>query len=155
MKKLLTVFLALTMVFLVACSGGAKSEEKHLATATLEQGNLKTELKYYGVGDVVKKMEQTNTANIESLDETQLQTLKSSIETVKQSYEAIEGVKYTSEIGDSTLVEKIILNVGDAKTLKELIKQDLLPVSDQNASIISLSKTLESLEQQGYKIEKH
>lgn len=148
MKKLLALLLSLTMVFLVACSGG----DKELGTAKLEQGQVSYTIKYFGNGDKVNKMEQTTVAK--DLTDEQINRAKAELPKLEEKYKSIKGTEYTSDLKDKTLTEKLIMDVGNKETLKTLIDQDLLVVTNKNAEKISLEQSLNGLKSAGWTTEK-
>ena len=148
MKKILALFLSLTMVFLVACSG-----DKELATATIEQGQQAYTLKYFGKDDKINKIEQTLV--VKDVTEDQKAKLDAGLKDIEEKYKNIKGTTYKSELKDTTFTENITMNVGNKETLKALIDNGLLNVTDKNADALSLDQTLSALEAAGFTVNRN
>lgn len=146
MKKILALLLSLTMVFLVACSGG----DKELATAKIEQGQQTYTIKYYGKDDTITKIDQTLV--VKDVTEDQKSQLENGLKEIEEKYKNIKGTTYKGELKDTTFTENIIMNVGNKETLKALIDNNLLNVTDKNAETLELEKTLSTLEASGFTV---
>ena len=152
MKKLIGMLLVCCMaVSLFACGG----KEPQSATCTTEQDGVLVTMVFDAEGDKVTKITQTSSLSIEGLSEDIIESVKEAVDDTAKTYDAIDGVEYSSEITDTELTEKIVINA-DKDTLKEVISQGLLPIEgdDDNVSVLSFSESIKALEDAGWTVEK-
>lgn len=126
------------------------TEGKELATATKEQDNQSVTMKYYGDGDIVKRLLQTNV--VKNLTDEQKTQAEANIQKVEEVYNKIDGVTYKAEIKDNTITETLDMNLGNKETLRALVDQNILQVQDKNIQSVSLEQSLKLLEQSGFKV---
>lgn len=142
MKK----FLALCCILcLVGCS--SESESKTVVCEIEAEGiHNKTTL----VADGDKLLTQTSENEVEfeavGYDESQTKELA---EGFKELFDGVKGTNYEYSIVDGKLTEKITMDFSETD-FKELLENKLVESEEDNISYISLEKTTEGLEKQGY-----
>ncbi len=146
MKRILSVLLIATMVIgLVACSG-----KEQTVTMTTTMNGADVEMVLDAKGDKINRITQKTELSIEGVSEDQLEQYKTTLDGIKASYDAIDGVTYKVNYSDTKIEETIVMDVGNSDTLKKLIDSKLLPVTKSNAKALSLKKTKEGLESSGW-----
>lgn len=152
MKKLMSVLLICCMMLgLTACGG--EEEKKDVLTCSTTQNGAEITMKFDAKGDEITRIKQTSSFEVGELAEDQMTALDELVKTAKETYDAIEGTEYSSEIKDGKLVESIIINTNE-DTLKEVMEQELLPVTGgSNVTKLSLKETKKGLESAGWTVE--
>lgn len=144
-KKIVSLVLVGLMVFLMtACGAKEKS-----AVLTYEQTGVLMEYRIDAKGDVVQKITQTSTLDCSAFSEDQVAAIEASLVEYADTYEKMDGVEYSSSKSGDAIVETIIIDATNGDTLGELADAGLLPI-EGDASKISLSKTIDNLEEQGW-----
>ncbi len=145
MKKLLSLVLVLSMALcFIGC--GKKTE----TTYVTNMNGAEVKLTLYATGDVIKRIVQTSSISLDGLSDDDVKMVEEAIEELKGTYNAIDGVTYTSNTTDNSLTETFDMDISKKKTLKALIENNLLPVSNKDADYLSLKATKEGLESNGY-----
>lgn len=144
-KKIVSLVLAGLMVFLMtAC--GAKEET---AVLTYEQMGVLIEYRMDAKGDVVQKITQTSTLDCSAFSDDQVAVIEASLDEYAETYKKMDGVEYSSSKTGAVIVETIIIDATNKDTLEDLVKAGLLPIEGETSKI-SLSKTIDNLEDQGW-----
>ena len=147
MKKFLCAILASLMVLtLVACGGGS---DLQTVVLTMEQNGTTIDYELVADGDVVQQITQTSTLDGSLYTEEQIDLIMESADEFAAAYAEIDGVTYSIEEKDGDIVETIKIETTDADTIQALSDAGLLPVDQDNATSISLKKTIENLEALG------
>lgn len=142
---ILGVILIFTMAVIAGC--GAK---KQTATCTIDKDGAEYEMLIDAEGDSIKKLTQTTVLSLDDFNEEQIGIIESQIESIKEIYDAIDGVTYKAERTDKEFKEIVEISC-EKKTLNEVIDQGLLPV-EGNSDKLSFKKTKEGLEKSGWTV---
>lgn len=148
--KLLSV-LFLAMVVLTSCSSNAA--EKDVLVGTMKSEDYTITISYDGIKskDVLTQLNQVSVIDLSSQSDEVIKSLEEAAKQYASSYEQIPGAKYTFEIKDKIMTETVVIPLkGDS--LKKAIELGLLPVTDQNAQIISLQQTEQYMRDSGYEV---
>lgn len=151
MKKTISAIFVITL--LLALVGCGATEPK---TATLIYSETDTGITYRyhleAIGDKCQKLTQTTCLDCSMYDADQMAYLEAAIAEYAGIYAAYEGVSYTTDITDSQITEVLTIDVSDMTLVKSLSSAGLLPMDNGSADYISLQKTVESLESQGWTV---
>lgn len=148
MKRMLGLILTGLMVLAMVGCGG-KEQTKVL---TYEQSGVVMEYKMDAKGDVIHTITQTSVIDCSQYTEDQILQMEEMIEEVSPVYEEIEGVTYEVTRDGDELKEIITIDASNADALEELSDAGMLPL-EGDGSKISLEKTVESLEGQGWTVQ--
>lgn len=145
-KKVLCVILALLL--LTACSSNKMVETK--MTGNLTQG-ISSEITFFAEegSDIAQKQTAKNIVDYKAANLTK-EEVESILNPMKEQYENLEGVTYSLDIQDDKTIE--ILEVDFDKLDFEKAKD--IPgflFDDTNSRKVSLEKTIEKLEEYGFK----
>lgn len=150
LKKLFCVlFVAIVAIYMFACG----NPTRETGICTYEGVGVVITITMEAESDIVKKMTQTSTMDKSQYTDDQVLEIYTASDNAAVVYNSIDGVKYSMEEKGGKIVETIIMDVSDGDTLKALVENGMLPVQG-STSAISLNKTLESLESQGWVTEK-
>lgn len=149
MKKVLGFVLAGMMLVLCAACGSPKKET---GVCTYEQDGYTVKFILEAENDVVQKITQVSTLDISLYTEDDVALIEESMDEFKQVYAEINGVEYSVEYTDTELAETIVIDASNSETMETLAENDLLPIEGEGTKI-SLAKTVESLESQGWTAE--
>lgn len=150
-KKVLGLGLAGLMSLSLAACGGA---EEQSVTLNYEMEGVTMEYTLDATGDIVHTITQVSSVDCSAYTEEQVAVLQSSLEEYATVYEAYEGVEYSSSVEEGFMYETIKIDVTDQDTISELSEAGLLPIEGDSAiTFISLEKTVESLESQGWVVQ--
>lgn len=149
MRRIMCIVLASLMIFALTACGGSEPQTVFL---TYEQDGVSMEYQLDAVGDIVEKLTQTSSIDCSMYTEEQMQIFEESISDYAAAYENIDGVSYSTEIIGTDLVETISIDATNSDTLDTLSSQGLLPIEGTSSSI-SLEKTVENLESQGWVVQ--
>lgn len=148
MKRMLSfVLTGLMLLAMAAC--GAKEQSKVLV---YEQSGVVMEYKMDAKGDVIHTITQTSVIDCSQYTEDQILQMEEMIEEVSPVYEEIEGVTYEVTRDGDELKEIITIDASNADALEELSDAGMLPLEGSGQKI-SLEKTVESLESQGWTVQ--
>lgn len=148
MKRLFCLILASLMVLsMIGCGGKEQS-----TTLLYEESGITMEYKMDAKGDIVHTITQTSILDCSAYTEEEIAAIEELMVQTSTSYGEYECVTYESVVEDTTLKETITIDASDSDTLKALSEAGLLPI-DGNSSKISLKKTVESLESQGWVVQ--
>lgn len=148
MKKLVSVLLICCLALgLTACKG--EEEQKNVLTCSMEQNGVTIKMSFDAKGDTITRITQESVINTESYDEDQIAMIETAVEEAAAAYKEIDGIEYSTEQGDTELIEKIIIPT-DKDTLQAVVKAGLLPVDDEDVTELSLKSTQENLESMGW-----
>lgn len=148
MKRFMcAAFTVLMILALTACG----STDPQTVVLTTEQNGVPVEYQLDSLGDTVQTITQKSTVDCSMYTEEQISLFEASINEYAATYEAIEGVTYSSEFVDTNLVETICIDATNSDTLNSLSEQGLLPI-DGTSSKIPLKRTVENLQSQGWTI---
>ncbi len=151
MKRIMSVVLAVCVMFALTACGVGQKEKKDAAVCTIEQNGVTVKMSFDVKGDIITKIKQSSTVSTEGYTEEQVAALKEAIEQAEATYKEIEGAEYSIEETDTEITEKISFSV-EGDTLKEVVDKGLLPVQGE-AEKLSLKKTMEALEDAGWTVE--
>lgn len=150
-KKVFSYGLAGLMALSLTACGAVKEQS---VTLVYEQEGVSMEYTLDATGDIVHTITQVSSVDCSLYTEEQVEMIQASIEEYAGVYEAYEGVEYTSSVEDGFMSETIKIDVSDKDTIDELSESGLLPIEgDGEVSLISLEKTVESLEGQGWTVQ--
>ena len=152
MKKMISVILAVCLMFVFAGCGSKEEEKIDAAICTIEQNGVVAQMAFDAKGDLITRIKQSSTINMEGYTEEQTAAVKEAVAQAETTYKDIKGVEYSVEESGTQLVENISFSA-DEDTLKEVIEKGLLPVQG-DAKRLSLKKTIEALEGSGWIVEK-
>lgn len=149
MKRIMCIILASLILFALTACGGS---EPQTVVLTYEQDGVSMEYQLDAVGDTVETITQTSSIDCSMYTEAQMQIFEESISEYAATYDSIDGVSYSTEIIGTDLVETISIDATNTDTLDTLSAQGLLPIEGTSARI-SLEKTVENLEAQGWVVQ--
>lgn len=150
-KKVLGLGLAGLMSLSLAACGGV---EEQSVTLNYEMEGVNMEYTLDAAGDVVHTITQVSSVDCSAYTEDQVAMLQSSLEEYATVYDAYEGVEYSSSVEEGFMYETIKIDVSEQDTISELSEAGLLPIeSDSAVTFISLEKTVENLESQGWVVQ--
>lgn len=149
MKRMFCLLLTTLMILSIIGCGG----KEQTTTLLYEGSGITMEYKMEAKGDIVHTITQTSTLDCSAYTEEEIAEIEELLAQTSTSYDAYEGVTYESSVEDTTLKEIITIDASDSDTLTALSEAGLLPI-DGDTSKISLQKTVESLESQGWVVQK-
>lgn len=150
MKRMFCMLLATLMILsMIGCGGTEQSKTLRYED---EESGITMEYKMDAKGDIVHTITQTSLLDCSAYSEEEIAEIEELLAQTIASYEEYEGVTYDSSMTDATLTEIITIDASDSDTLTALSDAGLLPI-DGNASKISLKKTVEALESQGWVVQ--
>jgi uncharacterized lipoprotein YehR (DUF1307 family) len=131
---------------LVGCGGGSQE-----VSYTLTQNDVKTVVTYYAEGDRVVKQTLKSTIPYSRLGATTSEEAKKVLDPQSQKFQGIEGLQEKIEYQKDTAVETLSVDYDkiDMEKAKGLPGMSLS--GSEDAKKISLKKSVEMLEQSGYK----
>ena len=148
MKRMFGLILASLMVLsMIGCSGKEQS-----TTLIYEESGVTMEYKMDAKGDIVHTITQTTTLDCSDFSEEDIAAFQALIDQTSVSYAEYEGVTYESDFENSILKEVITIDASDSDTLTGLSEAGLLPLEGDSTKI-SLKKTIEALENQGWSVQ--
>lgn len=151
MKKQLLLAAALTL-FLTGC-GSSKAEKKTMK-CSMEQTSqglkINTVQEFDYVDNEVKNQKQVMTAQ---LDEKTKDVYQTGIEKMKETYKDIEGMSYDGSIDDKNLFTETMTFDFDKISATDYGKATQQTALKGDKVKISLDKSVENLEKQGFKCE--
>lgn len=148
MKRLFCLILTNLMILsLIGCGGKEQS-----TTLLYEESGVTMEYKMDAKGDIVHTITQTSILDCSEYTEEEIAAIEELVAQTGASYEEYEGVTYESAVEGTTLKEIITIDASNSDTLTTLSEAGLLPI-DGDSTKISLKKTVESLESQGWVVQ--
>lgn len=143
MKKI-TSFLMVSMIIMVLAACG--SEEK--TVFEMKNDGYSSEITYVSKGDKVKKQITKTTMDYAYLSFSSKDEVKEFVEQQNNQLENLEGVKYSIDYKDDHFVENIEIDMEkiDFGALNDITGGEV----GENADYISLKKSTELIEQQGF-----
>ena len=163
MHKLIAILATLLATFALGGCGGGEPETvtKDALVASLTQGDfIEITQNYDAKGDKAVKLRQVGTVQTDGLDEATIESIRAAGEETRTKIAEIEGASYDMQEADGALNETITLSLEDPEIVQEIIDSGLLPATGQDftdtedIAYISIQATKESLETQGFTIEK-
>ncbi len=145
MKRIMCFVLACIMVFSITACGG-KEQTKIL---TLEQNGVTMEYQIEAKGDSIHTITQKSSIDCSGYTADDIALIEASIAEYAAIYEAYDGVTYSTETTDTTIIETIKLDVSDGDLVQSLSDAGLLPIEGDGTNL-SLEKTIENLTAQGW-----
>ena len=148
MKKFVSIMAVLCMSFaLLACAG--KEQSVTYCSETNQDGLLmKDTMTLDAKGDAVQKITEVIEMDLSAFDEDTQKVMCTLYDELVVQYQSIEGVEGSGETGDGSYRMHIVIDT-TGEAVSQLTEQGLLQV-DGDTSGISLKKTAESLESNGY-----
>ena len=137
MKKLFTLMLALLFVFSFTACG---KSEPQTVTLHIEDSGVISQYVMEADGDVVHTIKQTTTMDCTGFVEEQFNIIDEAVAQYQAIYDAIEGVTYSVEVTETSMIEFLTIDASNMDTIKALSDQGLMPVED--GDFISLEQTL-------------
>lgn len=147
MKKL-TGFVTILVLalFLTACS-----EDESTRTFELEQDGISTTLVYTATGDKVTKQTTENVVQYDLAGITSKEEAKELFDPMTEQFKSIEGLTHSLEYDDSKAIESLVIDY-EAVNFDELENLPGMNFSeDPTNNGISMEKSAEMLESQGFK----
>ncbi|MSS84822.1 DUF1307 domain-containing protein [Actinomycetaceae bacterium WB03_NA08] len=132
---------------LAACaSGGSETQTSY----SLTQNGTESTIIFYATGDKVTKQAVENTIDYEGSGLADKETAESTLGPLVGQFQGIEGVEHSIEYGDTTAVETMTVDysVANLQEVAELLGSSYSDTD--NASAVSLKKSVELLEKSGY-----
>ena len=148
MKKVISMLTVFCLVLsLTAC--GSKMQSVTYCSKTEESGLKMTDtMTMEAKGDSVQSITEEIEMDLTGFDEETQKVICGVYDELVEQYQSIEGVEGSGEITDGIYTMHIVIDAtGDA--VSELAGQGLLEV-DGDTNWISLQKTMDSLESNGY-----
>lgn len=152
MKKLAALVLMLLLALSVTACGGRKQSVTYTLEEDTDGLKMTDSMKLDAKGDTVWQMEETITLDMTGFDEDTQALMTKSYDALTESYQAVEGVECTGAVEDGIYTIRIRIDT-TGNAVSKLMDQGLLRL-DGDTSTISLEKTAESLEANGYTKEK-
>lgn len=149
MKRLMCMVLAGLIILSMAACGGSKPQT---AVLTYEANGVTMEYKIDAKGDTINTITQTSSIDCSAYSEDDIATIQASMDEYAAIYEAYDGVKYETAVDGTTLKEIITLDVSDSDLVQSLSDAGLLPIEGDGTKL-SLDKTVENLESQGWTLQ--
>lgn len=149
-KKVLGLGLAGLMTMSVAACGGGNEEQ--MVTLLYEQDGVTMEYTMEATGDKVHTITQVSKMDCSLYTEEQVALVEQSLEEYSAVYDEYEGVEYSYTLEDAMISETIKMDVSDSDTIDALSESGLLPIEGE-ADYISLEKTVDNLEEQGWTVQ--
>lgn len=146
MKKLLALCCVLC---LVGCSNGDDKEEI-VKVCTLDTEEMHNVATLVGTGDKLLKQTFENTFDY-TIQEKSEEEIIEAAENYKKIMDSINGASYEYSINEKELTEKIIIDF-EQTDLSTLMEKGLV-TGDENATFVSIQKTIDGLEDMNYKCE--
>lgn len=131
---------------LSACNGAQGSQTARL---TLEVDGITISYELEAENDIIQTITQVSTLEKAAFTYADVDSFEASFLEYQTIYDAIEGTTYQTESTEDSLIETIVLDVSNTKTLQTLASQGLLPV-EGNTKRLSFSNTVEELQSQGW-----
>lgn len=147
MVKKLTALVLLTCMLTAALGCGGPKKEK--ITCTQEQDGTNVEMVLEAEDGKIVKMTQTATMPVEGYSEEQIAAMEEMLNSLKDTFDEIDGVEYSSEKKDDGFELKIVVKT-DEETLKAVADQGLF--SDLSSEDLDLEDAKKSLEEEGWTI---
>ena len=151
-KKIMALFVVLTLMMGISACGSEPEEIKGAATCWIEQNGVVTTMVLDAKGDTVTQINQEAVLSLNGYSEDQIKEVEKLVSDAEAVYAGIEGVTYKAVIEDEQLIETIIIPT-DTETLQSVIQAGMLPVDDENVTLLSLQSTLDNLEAAGWTVE--
>lgn len=147
--RAVTVFFSalLLLAMLAACTaGGGETQTSY----SLSQNRTESTVTFYATGDKVTKQSVENTIDYEDSGLTDKETAESTLGPLVGQFQGIEGVEHSIEYGDTSAVETMTVDysVANLQEVSELLGSSYSDTD--NASAVSLKKSIELLEKSGY-----
>jgi len=124
-------------------------------TATMEEGDEKTEMLIDGKGDTLEKITQTTTINIAEFGEAEREAVLSVLDDAKAEMQSelsgIEGVTHSIEVVGDDIVEIMVIDATNSDSLDKLSAAGILPLEGET-SRLSMKQSKESLQKEGFTI---
>lgn len=147
-KRKLCAWITICLLLVLSACGGGKTQTVKLSYSVV---GVTMEYQLEAAGDRVKTITQNSVVDTSVYSEEEIQMILDSMNEFAGTYEAIEGVTYTTEATDETLTETLVIDATNRDTLQTLIEAGLLPMEgEENFLFISLEKTVAGLEEQGW-----
>lgn len=148
MEKLLCSLMAILMVFSMVARGGG---EPKTVVMNINQNGTNIDYQMDAEGDIVKKITQTSTLDCTGYTEEQIAAVEEACAEYATVYGEIESVTYETKIDGTNFTEIITIDAPNIDELKTIVELGLLQMED-DAKFISLEKSIELLESQGFVI---
>ena len=145
MKRIMKLLVVLMAGAMLAGCGG----KEQTVTMTTDTDGVKIEMVISAKGDTVTKTVQTSTMETSGLPEEQVEQMQGYADSLAETMGAMEAAEYKSEITDGEFKEVITIDMTNKEALDELVAAGISPV-EGTTSRISLKKTVEALESQGW-----
>ncbi|MDD6920058.1 MAG: DUF1307 domain-containing protein [Eubacteriales bacterium] len=147
--KFLSLILAMFItISFTACNNGVS--EKALV-ATKDDNNVKITMSFAADGDTIVYCEQVGEISKKSLNDAQKKALKNTAKDAEKLFDSLSGSKYDFQEKDDMYIETIKIPL-EGKALKEVIKKKIMPISNENATKLSLKQTKKILEEAGWTV---
>lgn len=141
------VALAMISMFLLV---GCGKEVTETYTQTLQPG-VESKLTYTAKGDVVQKQSSETVVDYAKSGLTE-DSIKNSIKTEVDKYKNVKGLDHKIEYKKDKMIEKLTLDYTKAD-MKEIKQKGIMTFQSGEGDKVSLKKSAELLESQGYKKE--
>ncbi len=145
MRKLLCISVSILMLLAMTACGG----KEQTVVLTFNQDGVEMEFQMDAKGDIVQTITQTSVLDCSAYEQEQIDAIIESTEEYSATYEEYDGVTYTVTTEGTDIIEKIVIDTTDSDNLEELSEAQLLPI-DGSAEKISVKKTVEALEAEGW-----
>ena len=140
------------MLLVTLCLSSCESVKENALVVEKEEKPIKIVIKFDAKGDLITKMKQESTVDLENVSEDQIKQLEDSCSEYEKRYKKLGFVDYKFGVEDNVFKEKISFEATE-ENVKKLKEENLLPVSEDD-NRIGLKATKEFFEKDGYKVVK-
>lgn len=146
MKKWMIICLTLLISFTLAACGSGEESTTVLQT---EQNGVTIKITLEAEGDKVVEQTADNIITYEALGLSSKEEAEAAFSEVNETFQGVEGVTHNMEFQDDQAVETLVVDYETAD-LEEVAQLEGSTFEDTDADFISLEKTIEMLESQGF-----
>lgn len=149
MKKLFKVVIVFTLILSLFSLTGCGGKEQTATFKKSTSNGVELTISFHAKGDTVDKMTQVTKIDISKYSKEQVDTLYNQGDKAKQQFSTIDGLNYNLKEENDVMIETIEISF-TKDNIKQLSDSNILPMTESNVSKISLEKTIEQFENQGY-----
>lgn len=145
MKKWMVICLTLLVALTLAACGG----EESTTVMQIEENGVLSKITLEAEGDEVVKQTADNIITYAALGLNSKEEAEAAFGEVASSFQGIDGVTHSMDYQDDQVTETLIVDYGVAD-FEEVAQLEGSTFDDTDADYISLEKTIELLEDQGF-----